>query len=94
MSEITKVNTGAVIGDADQILAEARAFKAAFDSMYETIHALRNTWTSSDGNSYIAKIDSHLEDFNSMYNSLVATAEGLRKTAEEYAEVVRKNTIS
>lgn len=94
MSGITKVNTSAVISDADQILAEAKAFKAAFDSMYETVHALRNTWTSSDGNSYIAKIDSYQQDFTGLYNSLVNSANGLRQTAEDYAETVRKNTIS
>lgn len=94
MSGITKINTSAVISDANQILSEAKEFKSAFDAMYDAVHALRDTWTSTDGNSYIAKIDSYQEDFTGMYNRLVSTAEGLRQTAEDYAATVKKNTIA
>jgi len=94
MSGITKINTGAVISDANQILSAAKDFKTVFDAMYDAVHALRDTWTSTDGNSYIAKIDSYQDDFTSMYNKLVATADGLRQTAEDYAATVKKNTIS
>ena len=57
MSEITKVNTGAVLQNAESILSEAAAFKAAFDAMYDTIHDLNKTFTSADGKAYIAKIE-------------------------------------
>lgn len=93
MSDITRVNTGAVIGGAETILAEASAFKAAFDDMYNTIHELRNTWTSSDGNAYIARIDSYEEDFTSMFSRLVTSAEGIRQVAEDYSATVRKNML-
>ena len=63
MSEITKVNTGAVLQNAESILSEAAAFKAAFDAMYDTIHDLNKTFTSADGKAYIAKIDGYQGDF-------------------------------
>lgn len=91
MSEITKVNTGAVIQNAQSILSEAQAFKAAFDAMYETIHDLNKTFTSADGKAYIAKIDSYQEDFVGMYNRLVQSAQGIEDIAKQYDATVRKN---
>ena len=93
MSDITKVNTGAVKSGAENILAQASSFKAAFDELYNTIHALRDTWTSADGNSYIAKIDSYQEDFENLYANLVSAATGFSQTADNYSETVKKNML-
>ena len=93
MSEITKVNTGAVLQNAESILSEAAAFKAAFDAMYDTIHDLNKTFTSADGKAYIAKIDGYQGDFPAMYDRLVNSAEGIRAIAEQYDATVRKNMV-
>jgi uncharacterized protein YukE len=93
MSEITKVNTGAVLQNAESILSEAAAFKAAFDAMYDTIHDLNKTFTSADGKAYIAKIDGYQGDFTAMYDRLVNSAEGIRAIAEQYDATVRKNMV-
>ena len=93
MSDMTKVNTGAVKEGAQNILNQAKAFKAAYDALYSTIHDLRNTWTSADGNSYIAKIDSYQEDFDSMYSKLTTAANGISQVAENYEQTVKKNML-
>lgn len=93
MSDMTKVNTGAVKNGAENILNQAKAFKAAYDALYATIHDLRSTWTSADGNSYIAKIDSYQEDFDSMYAKLTAAADGINQIADNYDKTVKKNML-
>ena len=93
MSDMTKVNTGNVKEGAENILSQAQAFKAEYDELYATIHALRSSWTSADGNSYIAKIDSYQEDFENLYANLVSAANGFSQTADNYSETVKKNML-
>jgi len=93
MSDMTKVNTGNVKEGAENILSQAQAFKAEYDELYATIHALRSSWTSADGNSYIAKIDSYQEDFDRMFSNLTTTASGISQIADNYDQTVKKNML-
>ncbi len=90
MASIT-ANTSTIRNTANDIVNNAKAYKGAFDAMYTQIRALRSTWTSEDGNAYIAKIESFYEDFTSMYKALITAANALEKDAANYEKTVRDN---
>ncbi len=89
--ETITANTAIIRSTASEITANATAYKRAFDAMYEKIRALRNTWTSEDGNAYIAKIESYYEDFVTMFNSLNKAAAALENDAAAYEQTIRAN---
>ncbi len=92
MASIT-ANTSTIKNAASDIIAKAKAYKSAFDAMYGQIRALRNTWTSEDGNAYIAKIETYYEDFVSMYNALNTSAQTLEADAVQYENTVKANMV-
>ena len=57
------------------------------------IRALRSTWTSEDGNAYIAKIETYYEDFTSMYSALNKAANALETDAAAYENTVKANMV-
>lgn len=88
-----QANTTTIKNTASEIVNNAKAYKSAFDSLYESIRALKATWTSTDGNAYIAKIETYYEDFVAMYNALNKSANALEVSAQNYENTVKKNTI-
>jgi WXG100 family type VII secretion target len=92
MASIT-ANTSTIRSTASDIVTKAKAYKGAFDEMYAKIRALRATWTSEDGNAYIAKIESYYEDFNSMYGALNKAANSLEADAAAYENTVKANMV-
>ncbi len=89
-----KANTGAIKTAADNILGYARTYSGAFSSLYEDINALKATWTSTDGDAYINKINSYREEFETMFKKLEASAEALQAMALNYENTIEKNTVS
>lgn len=90
MASIT-ANTGTIKSTASEIVGNAKGYKTAFDAMYETIRSLRATWTSEDGNAYIARIETYYEEFVNMYNSLQKSANALEADAVAYENTVKAN---
>lgn len=86
-----QANTGTIKNTASEIMGNAKAYKEAFDALYERIRALRNTWTSEDGNAYIARIEGYHDEFTSMYSALVKSASALEVSATDYENTVKAN---
>ena len=92
MASIT-ANTTTIRNSAGNITQKARSYKNAFDAMYSQIRALRSTWTSEDGNAYIAKIETYYEDFTAMYSALNKAANALEADAAAYENTVKANMV-
>ncbi len=92
MASIT-ANTATIRQTASEIVGKAKTYKTAFDQMYAQIRALRSTWTSEDGNAYIAKIETYYEDFTSMYSALNKAANALEADAAAYENTVKANMV-
>lgn len=92
MASIT-ANTPVIRSTASEIISNGKAFKNAFDELYEQIHALKATWTSEDGNAYINKIDEQYEGFVSLYNRLLKSATALESAAAGYEQTVKANMV-
>lgn len=86
-----QANTGAIKSTAGEIVSNARQYKEAFDAMYERIRSLKNTWTSEDGNAYIARIENYYDAFVENYNKLVKSANALEQSAQDYENTVKAN---
>ena len=86
-------STSAIRSTAGDIISKAKNYKAAFDAMYDQIRALGATWTSEDGNAYIAKIEGFHREFEDMYRSLINTANSLDTDAANYEHTVKTNTV-
>ena len=92
MASIT-ANTSIIKSTASDIISKAKTYKNAFDEMYAKIRALRSTWTSEDGNAYIAKIETYYEDFTAMYSALNKAANALEADAAAYENTVKANMV-
>ena len=92
MAEI-RGNTGTIKQTAGTIREDANAYGTAMKVLFETVNALGSTWTSEDGNAYIAKINTHKETFESMQRKLEASAEALETAAVNYEATIKANTI-
>lgn len=88
-----QANTSTIKSTASEIVSNAKAYHDAFTSMYERIRALKNTWTSEDGNAYIAKIETYYEDFEHMYSDLQKSASALEASAVNYENTVKANMV-
>lgn len=88
-----QANTSVIRSTASEIVSNSKQFKNAFDELYEQIHALKNTWTSEDGNAYIAKIDAQYETFVGLYNRLAKSAQALETAAGNYEQTVKANMV-
>ncbi|MBQ9325531.1 MAG: WXG100 family type VII secretion target [Clostridia bacterium] len=87
-------NTGTIKSTASTIRDDAKAYGVAAQQLFETVEALKNTWTSEDGNAYIAKITSYRETFEALQKKLDSSAEALETAAVNYEQTIKNNTIS
>lgn len=88
---IIKADTSAIKKAAGTIRADAQSYTNQMNSLFEQIEALRSTWTSEDGNQYIAKIQKYQPEFTAMGINLNASAEALETAAVTYEKTVVAN---
>nr|MBQ4453930.1 WXG100 family type VII secretion target [Clostridia bacterium] len=84
-------NTGAIKSAATQIRSDASGYGQAAHTLFETVDALKNTWTSEDGNKYIAEINKHREAFEALQKKLQASAEAFETAADDYIATIKAN---
>lgn len=84
-------NTTAVKNTASNIRDNAKAYGKAAESIFSTVDALKATWTSEDGNAYIAKISAYRPEFEALLKKLEASAEALEDAAISYEQALKAN---
>ena len=84
-------NTAAIKSTASDIRNDAKSYGASAQKIFDTINALRDSWTSEDGNVYIAKINSSRETFEQLQKKLEASAEALETAAANYEQTIKVN---
>ena len=92
MAEI-RANTATIKSTANSIRDDASAYGAAQEQLFQTVTNLRDTWTSEDGNAYIAKITSFQAEFETLKKNLEQSAAALEMAAIQYERTIIKNTI-
>ena len=86
-------NTATIKSTASGIRDDAGAYGTAAEVLFSTVDALKATWTSEDGNAYIAKINSYREEFEKMQTKLESSAEALETAAVNYESTIKANTV-
>lgn len=86
-------NTGSIRSTASEIREDAKAYGDAANTLFDTVNALGSSYTSVDGQAFIAKINSYREDFDKLQAALSASAEALETVAINYENTIKANTI-
>lgn len=86
-------NTATIKNTASSIREDTSAYGTATQVLFDTVDALKATWTSEDGNAYIAKINSYRQDFQRMQAQLKDSADKLEAAANDYISTIKANTI-
>ena len=86
-------NTSAIRATASSITSDAKSYGNAMQLLFQTVDALKATWTSEDGNAFIAKINSHKETFETLQQNLLTSASMIEETAAGYEATIKANTI-
>lgn len=86
-------NTGSIKQIAGSIRDDAKNYGNAMQLLFQTVDALKSTWTSEDGNAFIAKINSHKEEFEKLQSNLENSAKLLEEVAVNYEKTVKANII-
>ena len=87
-------NTSKMKATASNIRDDAKSYGVAMQALFEAVNSLASSWTSEDGNAYIAKINSYRESFDSMQQKLESSAAALEAAAVGYESTIKANTIS
>ena len=86
-------NTGGIKQIAGTIREDANGYGTAMQLLFQTVDALKATWTSEDGNAFIAKINSHKEAFTTLQTNLESSAGTFEEIAINYEKTIVNNTI-
>ena len=86
-SSIT-ANTATMRATAEGIKGSAKNYLAAYEAMERQIQSLRNSWTSEDGDKYIAKIETYRDSF---VQSLISCADSNIMDATNYENALKAN---
>lgn len=84
-------NTAAIKSTASGIRSDASAYGNAVETIFSTVDALRATWTSEDGNAYIARINKYKEEFEKNQQKLMNSADALEDAANSYEQTIKAN---
>ena len=86
-------NTGSIKQIAGSIRDDAKKYGSAMQLLFQTVDALRSTWTSEDGNAFITKINSQKDAFESLQTNLESSASLLEEVAANYEKTIKNNII-
>lgn len=86
-------DTGKIKSTASDIRSYAKAYGSAAENIFNAVDKLKATWTSEDGNAYIAKINGYRAGFEEMQKKLETSAEALEAAAIAYEQAIAANTI-
>ena len=78
---------------AASVEADARSFKSKVDELYAAVDTLAQSFTGTDGQSYITKIRAHQATFESLNSRLMASAKSLQGIADEVETAIRNGVI-
>ena len=86
-------NTSVMKSTAGTIRADAEAYGAAQEVLFQVVNDLKNSFTSTDGQAYIARINEFKDEFDGMKKKLESSAETLETLAINYENTIKNNTI-
>lgn len=89
-SSIT-ANTATMRATAEGIKGSAKNYLAAYEAMERQIQNLRSSWTSEDGDKYIAKIETYRDSFIRLNQSLISCADSIIMDATNYENALKAN---
>ena len=89
-SSIT-ANTATMRATAEGIKGSAKNYLAAYEAMERQIQSLRSSWTSEDGDKYIAKIETYRDSFVRLNQSLISCADSIIMDATNYENALKAN---
>ena len=89
-SSIT-ANTATMRATAEGLKGSAKNYLAAYEAMERQIQSLRNSWTSEDGDKYIAKIETYRDSFIRLNQSLISCADSIIMDATNYENALKAN---
>lgn len=78
---------------AEGILTASQQYWRAYEGMSQSINNLKSSWTSEDGNAYIAKINSFRDSFQNLKNALDKCSETISTDAQNYLKAQQANMV-
>lgn len=82
---------GKMTGAAQGIRSSAQDYWRAYQAMSEAINKLKDSWTTADGEQYIAKINSFASEFERLKKALEASADTIEASAKNYERAKNAN---
>lgn len=86
-------DTGKIKSTANDIRSHAKAYGKAAEEIFTAVETLKATWTSEDGNAYIAKISAYRPEFEEMLKNLEESANAFEAAAIAYEQTIAANTM-
>ncbi len=86
MARDIQVTPSELISAAGKIEGLAGDYQRQYNALYKTTGDMATTWQGKDNIAYTDQIAGFRDDFETMYNLMMAYADFLRKSAKAYQE--------